>query len=84
MTIITISISEWGRRQDTIYFSIRTENKLGAGEIARTIVGEQCAAGGQLTLTDKEPEELALKLQTEFLENFSISDEQKSVPLLPV
>lgn len=78
-----------GIYKDAIYFSIRTENRRGAGEIARTIVNHEGTAGGhgamgggQLPLGDSEPEALALNLRREFLKNLSISPKQKGIPFL--
>jgi len=78
-----------GTYNDVIYFSIRTENKRGAGHIAREIVGEQgtagghgSMAGGQFPLKGIEPEEVVLTLRQEFLQHFSVAPDQNGEPLL--
>lgn len=72
-----------GIYNNELYFSIRTENKRGAGQIARKIVGKKgtagghgSMAGGQLPIQNEDPEEVMLKLRREFLLEFSIESEQ--------
>lgn len=78
-----------GVYKDTVYFSIRTENKRGAGHIAREIAGELgtagghgSMAGGQLFVDGQEPEQAAERIKLEFLEHFSISPDEKGEPLI--
>ena len=68
-----------GIYKNAIHFSIRTENKRGAGEIARKIVGDQgtaggheSMAGGQFPIGDNDPEVLARQLHREFLDNLAV------------
>lgn len=78
-----------GVYNDTLYFSIRTENKRGAGQIARDIVGEEgtagghgSMAGGQRPIKGAESDPLIAMLRQEFLQHFSIEPDDDGEPLL--
>ena len=67
-----------GIYKETIYFSIRTENKRGAGELARKSVGEQgmagghgSIAGGQFPIGDSNPDAMVQLLKMQLLDRFA-------------
>ncbi|MCB0088099.1 MAG: DHH family phosphoesterase [Caldilineaceae bacterium] len=62
-----------GVYKDTVYFSIRTQNKRGAGLLARKVVGSDGAAGGhgamaggQIPLNGRKPRSVINRLRQQF------------------
>lgn len=62
-----------GVYKDTVYFSIRTQNKRGAGQLARKVVGYDGAAGGhgsmaggQIPLNGRKPRGVINRLRKQF------------------
>lgn len=78
-----------GTHGDTLYFSLRTQNKRGAGQIAQQIAagigsagGHGSMAGGQVPLDGADPDALEAALVQRFLEMQEISPDRVGEPLV--
>lgn len=79
-----------GIYKDTLFISVRTENKRGAGQLVRTVVGTRGSAGGhgsmaggQIHLAEGDSAEtLAAQLRTEFLQELSVAADVQGESLI--
>ncbi len=78
-----------GVYKETIFFSVRTRNKRGAGQLVQAMVGDRgtagghgSMAGGQVPLNNAAPTELIAQLRQQFIELLNIAPDQKGTPLL--
>lgn len=78
-----------GVYKDTVYFSIRTQNKRGAGQLARKVVGSEGAAGGhgsmaggQIPLDGRKPRSVINRLRKQFQLEFSNSAQKSGEKLV--
>lgn len=79
----------WGIYKETLYLSIRTRNKQGAGQLVRTIVGARgtagghgSIAGGQVPLQGEDPDTLIAQLSREFMAALNVEPDQQGEPLI--
>ena len=78
-----------GIYKETLYLSVRTRNKQGAGQLVRTIVGNRgtagghgSIAGGQVPLQGKNPDTLIAQLSQQFIAALHIGLDQPGEPLI--
>ncbi len=78
-----------GVYKETLFFSVRTRNKRGAGQLVQTMVGNRgtagghgSMAGGQVPLNDAAPDELVAQLSQQFVQLLGVAPDQKGEPLL--
>lgn len=72
-----------GVYRDTLHFSLRTQNKRGAGQLAQQIAagigsagGHGSMAGGQIPLQDQDANEMANSLRQRLLQQLEIDEEE--------
>jgi len=78
-----------GVYKETLFFSVRTRNKRGAGQLVQAVVGTRgtagghgSMAGGQVPLNDAVPDEIVAQLSQQFIHLLGIAPDQKGEPLL--
>jgi len=79
-----------GVYKETLFISVRTRNKRGAGQLVQTVVGNRgtagghgSMAGGQVPLNGVAPDVLVAQFRQQFLGLLNIAPDQKGEPLLP-
>jgi nanoRNase/pAp phosphatase (c-di-AMP/oligoRNAs hydrolase) len=78
-----------GIYQDTLFLSVRTRNKRGAGQLVRTIVGDRgtagghnSMAGGQVPLQGADPEQLVATFSQQFIQALRLAPNPRGESLL--
>lgn len=78
-----------GVYRETLYFSLRTQNKRGAGKLAQQIAagigsagGHGSMAGGQIPLGEQSADDMANLLHQRLLQQLDIDEEEHMEPLV--
>ncbi len=78
-----------GTYKEVVMVSVRTRNRGGAGQLVQEIIGNRgtagghgTMAGGQIPLTDEDPEQLARQLEQHALKHLKVPPEAAGEPLV--
>lgn len=78
-----------GVYRETLFLSVRTRNKRGAGQLVQALVGGRgtagghgSMAGGQVPLNQDAPADLVARFSRQFIELLNMSPDQPGTPLL--